>query len=82
MSTESPISRVGNRLEETEEVLTITITGEALTDLTRISEKMKNITSPKEAVELAIELLIKAEGKDIALMDRGRVSSTYRLWRN
>lgn len=81
MPGEAPIAEIGNRLGKSEDNLIITITGEAFIQLKRLSGKMKNVDNPREAIETAIELLIKAEDKDVALLDNGRVVNTYSLWK-
>lgn len=81
MPNQDTIDRISGRLGASEDNLVITITGEAFIQLKRLSGKMKNVSNPKEAVEMAIELLLKAEDRDVALMDKGRVINTYSLWK-
>jgi hypothetical protein len=80
MSNQGTITTLSDRLRGSEDNLVITITGEAFIQLKRLSSKMKNVGNPKEAVETAIELLLRAEDKDVAILDNGRVVSTYSLW--
>ena len=75
------INKIGSRLGASEDNLVITITGEAFIQIKRLSGKMKNVSNPKDAVEMAIELLLKAEDKDVAVLENGRVVNTYSLWK-
>ena len=75
------IGKLGNRLGKAEDKLTITITGDVYSHLKRFSRKMKGAGTPKEVVELALELLVRAEDKDIAIIDRGNIVATFNLWR-
>lgn len=75
------INKLGSRLGSSEDNLVITVAGEAFIQLKRLSAKMKNASNPREAVEIAIELLLKAEDKDVAILDKGQVVTTYSLWK-
>lgn len=75
------IGRFGNRLGRAEDKLVLTITGDVYNHLKRFSNKMKSASTPKEVVELALELLVRAEDKDIAIIDRGNIVATFNLWR-
>ena len=81
MPHKDTLNSLSNKLEASEDNLVITITGEVFIHIKRLSGKMKNANSPKDAVEIAIELLLKAEDKDIAVVDKGRVVNTYSLWK-
>lgn len=75
------IGKWENRLGRTEDKLPLTITGDVYNHLKRLSTKMKSASTPKEVVELALELIVRAEDKDIAIIDRGNVVATFNLWR-
>lgn len=75
------IGRFGNRLGRAEDKLVLTITGDVYNHLKRFSGKMKSASTPKEVVELALELLVRAEDKEIAIIDRGNIVATFNLWR-
>jgi hypothetical protein len=82
MAEEGTIGTLSGRLKGTEEQLIVTITGDVYARLKSLSDgKMRNAQNPKEAVELALELLIQAEGKEIALIEGGKIVATYNLWR-
>jgi len=78
---EEVIGTLRGRLSDAEEKLTLTVTGEVYRALKRLSPKMRNASTPREVVEIALELIIKAEDKEIALIDQGRIVATYNLWK-
>ena len=76
-----PIGQFNNKLAKTEDKLEIVITGDVYNHLRRFSGKMKGASNPRDVVELALELLLRAEDKDIAIMDGERVIARYTLWK-
>jgi len=79
--SEDVIGTLGDRLGDAEEKLTLTVTGDVYRALKHLSTKMRNASTPREVVEIALELIIKAEDREIALMDQGRIVASYNLWR-
>jgi|Deesub1362B_J571_1020462.scaffolds.fasta_scaffold02417_7 hypothetical protein len=75
------IGVLGNRLEKAEDKLVLVITGEVYNHLKRFSTKMKAASNPREVVEVALELLVRAEDKEIAIIDEGNIVATFNLWR-
>mgnify|MGYP006883560976 CR=1 FL=1 len=74
------IDSIGGRLDRVESRLEITIKGQMYTSLVRLSKKMRNANAPKDVVEIALELIMKAEDKEIVLMDQGHMVASYDLW--
>lgn len=75
------IDQVSNKLDAAEGKLDITIRGAMYASLVRLSRKMRNTSTPKDVVEIALELIVKAEDKEVVLMDQGRIVANYDLWR-
>ena len=75
------IDQVSNKLDAAEGKLDIAIRGAMYASLMRLSRKMRNTSTPKDVVEIALELIVKAEDKEVVLMDQGRIVANYDLWR-
>lgn len=80
MST-NQISQRSNRLQTNVEKLSIEITGQMYADLERIKEKIQDAKDVKTVVELALELILEAEDKEIRLVKDGRIVSSYNIWK-
>jgi len=74
------IDQIGGRLDQVEGKISITIKGDVYASLQRLAGKMRTATTPKDVVETALELIIKAEDKEIVLMDQGRMVASFDLW--
>lgn len=67
--------------DESKKKLVLTIATE--TALTGLQQKMRGDLTIAKVVELAIELLLKAQNKEIRLVDRdtGKTAEVYYLWK-
>ena len=79
--SDDTLGTFSGRLQGAEEKLTLTFTGDVYQTLRRLSTRMRNADTPQAVVEIALELISKAEGKEIALLESGRVVTTYNLWK-
>lgn len=77
----SQISQRSNRLQTSVEKLSIEITGQMYADLERIKGKIQDAKDVKAVVELALELILEAEDKEIRLVKDGKIVSTYNIWK-
>ena len=70
-----------NILQGLEDERSVIIQGEMYDLLEQLTRRMRLASSVSQTVGIALELLVKAEGKEIVLMEQGRVVTRYNLWK-
>ena len=72
----------GERVKtEDPNVLEVVFKGPAYTTLVDLQNSLRNATKPEHAVEIAIEFLAKARGKEIRLRDKDGSELKANLWK-
>ncbi|MDY7075913.1 MAG: hypothetical protein SXV54_03215 [Chloroflexota bacterium] len=74
------VSRPTGILTQLEQERSVVVHGEMYDLLEQLCGKMRHASKVSEVVQTALELLLKAEGKEVVLMERGRVVARYNLW--
>ena len=75
------ITKPTNILQGLEDERSVIIQGEMYDLLEQLTRRMRLASSVSQTVGIALESLVKAEGKEIVLMEQGRVVTRYNLWK-
>lgn len=74
------VSRPTGILTQLEQERSVIVHGEMYDLLEQLCGKMRHASKVSEVVQIALELLLKAEDKEIVFMEQGRVVARYNLW--